>query len=295
MNTTTIGILGEVLFDQFPDGAQLLGGAPFNVAWHLQALGQAPYVISRVGADADGATIRQAMSAWGMTCAGLQTDGQYPTGTVQISLDNGEPTYTILDKQAYDFIDASLFDHTTQYALLYHGTLALRHAQTRHALAELIAHHNGGIFLDVNLRAPWWQAGDVIAAINNADWVKLNQDEFKQLCAVSMPLPEAMRQFRTEHKLETLIVTCGSQGAMAVNSAGEFCTVTPELSLTVVDTVGAGDAFSAVLLLGQQRNWSLTTTMARAQQFASALVTQQGATVPHRIFYQAFIDAWHLD
>lgn len=76
-------IFGEVLFDQFPDGRRVLGGAPFNVAWHLQAFGEAPIFISRVGRDEDGASILGGMQKWGMDVVGMQMDEKLPTGRVQ--------------------------------------------------------------------------------------------------------------------------------------------------------------------------------------------------------------------
>jgi fructokinase len=65
-------------------------------------------------------------------------------------------------------------------------------------------------------------------------------------------------------------------------------------ALTVVDTVGAGDAFASVLLLGINQDWPLQQAMERAQAFASALVGQRGATVQDTHFYQAFVDSWAL-
>ncbi len=84
-------IFGEVLFDRFPDGNSVLGGAPFNVAWHLQAFGARPLLISSVGDDELGAEIRQTMQDWGMDDSGLQTDAAHPTGTVEVSFNAGEP------------------------------------------------------------------------------------------------------------------------------------------------------------------------------------------------------------
>jgi fructokinase len=106
---------------------------------------------------------------------------------------------------------------------------------------------------------------------------------------------DTMRLFLARHGLEVLVVTCGSQGALAINHAGEFIEVVPVDDLAIVDTVGAGDAFAAVLLLGMQHGWPLQLTMKRAQSFASALVTKRGATVQDLSFYRPFIDAWNLD
>ncbi len=290
-----IAIFGEALFDQFPDGQQILGGAPFNVAWHLQAFNQSPCFISRVGDDQKGDKIRQAMQAWGMAVENLACDPDYPTGTVQVTINNGEPEYAILADQAYDFITVQPLHAGQQFSILYHGTLALRNRASQSALLDLVERHQGKVFIDVNLRAPWWQKDAVNGWLDNAHWAKLNHDELAHLAPPQNTLTEAMRLFLAQHQLEVLVVTCGSRGAAAINQAGEFIEVAPASDLTVVDTVGAGDAFAAVLLLGMELSWPLQLTMQRAQSFASALVTQRGATVQDLSFYRPFIDAWHLD
>ncbi len=293
-NTRPIAIFGEVLIDQFPDGHQVLGGAPFNVAWHLQAFGQIPCFISRVGNDAMGENIRQAMTDWDMSVENLQIDTDHPTGTVKVTINKDEPSYEILADQAYDFIAAQQLGPSNQYSVIYHGTLALRNSVSEQALNDLKARHTGKVFVDVNLRAPWWNKESVDQWLSKADWVKLNHDELMQLVPPQNTLQDAMRLFLTQHNLDVLIVTCGESGAMAFNNAGEFFEVVPAVNLPIVDTVGAGDAFSAVLLLGMQQGWSLSVTMERAQSFASALVTRRGATVQDLSFYQTFISAWNL-
>jgi fructokinase len=293
-NTQPIAIFGEVLMDQFPDGHQVLGGAPFNVAWHLQAFGQYPCFISRVGNDAIGESIRQAMTDWGMSIENLQTDPDHPTGTVKVIINEEEPRYEILANQAYDFIAAQQLIPANSYSVIYHGTLALRNRVSEQALDDLKARHTGKVFVDVNLRAPWWHKESVDQWLSKADWVKLNHDELMQLVPAQNSLQDAMRLFLTQHNLDVLIVTCGESGATALNNAGEFFEVAPAVNLPIVDTVGAGDAFSAVLLLGILQDWSLSVTMEKAQSFTSALVTQRGATVQDLSFYQTFISAWNL-
>jgi fructokinase len=289
-----IAIFGEALIDQFPDGHQVLGGAPFNVAWHLQAFGQSPCFISRVGRDATGEGIRQAMADWGMVVDNVQTDPAHPSGTVKVTIDKDEPHYEILADQAYDFIDVRQLNPAISYSILYHGTLALRNAASEQALHQLAARHTGKIFIDVNLRAPWWRKASVNQWLGKADWVKLNQDELMELAPSQNTVQDAMHWLQALHDLDVLIVTCGSLGARALNRAGEFFEVAPAGHVPVVDTVGAGDAYSAVLLLGMQQGWPLAVTMERAQAFASALVGQRGATVQDSGFYQAFIRAWQL-
>jgi fructokinase len=307
-----IAVFGEVLIDQFPDGQQVLGGAPFNVAWHLQAFGQQPCFISRVGLDATGDKIHQSMQDWGMAVENLQRDPHYPTGTVQVTIDQGEPAYEILADQAYDFIAKQQLDVAAQYRVIYHGTLALRNSVSKQTLQSIIGdpprqfptglrhtdhpwQYKGKVFIDVNLRAPWWDQASVCQYLDQADWVKLNQQELLLLSPEQNTIQTMMRLFLEQHQLEVLVVTCGSFGARAINNSGEFITVAPPLDLSIADTVGAGDAFSAVLLLGLQRGWPLQLIMERAQLFASALVGQRGATVQDLNFYRPLIAAWNLD
>jgi fructokinase len=103
-----------------------------------------------------------------------------------------------------------------------------------------------------------------------------------------------MMAFLDKYQLEVLVVTNGEQGATAVDNTGLIVEVFPETTMAVVDTVGAGDAFAAGLLLGLNHGWSLSLTMNRAQSLASALVTTQGATVSDPGFYQPFIESWNL-
>ncbi|SMF97364.1 fructokinase [Methylomagnum ishizawai] len=298
MNRSTKGparpvIFGEVLFDRFPDGRMVLGGAPFNVAWHLRGLGEDPLLISRVGDDPSGGVVRAAMAGWGMDVAGLETDPVHPTGTVWVGFRDGEPHYEILPDQAYDFIDGGdgrmLIDPP---AFLYHGSLALRQPVSRRALETLARQLDCPVFMDVNLRPPWWRAGEILRWTAGADWLKLNGDEL----AVLVPgcdLPERKaRRFLEAHFLRYLVLTQGSEGALALGNAGERATVRPSLAGPVVDTVGAGDAFSAVFLLGRLRGWPLALSLERAQDFASGVVGLRGATVADPDFYRPFAEAW---
>ena len=97
-----ISVIGEVLFDHFADGRRILGGAPFNVAWNLQGLGQRPALISAVGRDAEGESILQQMSDWGMDRSLVAKHASLPTGSVQVTLHDNEPSYDIVTDVAYD-------------------------------------------------------------------------------------------------------------------------------------------------------------------------------------------------
>jgi fructokinase len=287
-------IFGEVLFDCFPDGSVVLGGAPFNVAWHLQAFGMAPVFVSRVGDDALGHRIRDTMHAWEMDTSGLQLDSAHPTGKVEIRFVDGEPEYDIIDRQAYDFIDAGAVPPLRRGTVLYHGSLALRNAESRRALEEIRRKYEPCVLVDVNLRDPWWQRDGILQLLEGGDWVKLNEHELALLVQGDRDPADAMAQLLQDYRLQLLIVTRGSAGAVAVTATGEKCQVAPRDVAHVTDTVGAGDAFTSVVLLGQARNWPLPLLLERAQQFASAIVGVRGATVHDAGFYRPFIQEWGL-
>ena len=283
-------IFGEVLFDHFPDGRRVLGGAPFNVAWHLQAFGEKPFFVSRVGADAEAASIRAAMQRWNIDASGLQTDERLPTGRVQVSIHDGEPAYEIVHPSAWDAIEPPAA--IPEISLLYHGSLALRDDDSRRAWRSLRDSGPGLVFVDVNLRQPWWRREQVLQDVAGAHWVKLNRDELDRLAPGRAAARTRAELFLNDMGLRGLLMTDGDRGAAALTDAGDFFEARPVRGLKVVDTVGAGDALASVMVLGLVRGWPLEVSLVRAQSFASALVGCRGATVQDRDFYAPFTDEW---
>jgi fructokinase len=284
-------VFGEALFDCFPDGAEVLGGAPFNVAWHLAAFGAGPVFVSRIGEDALGARIEAAMQQQGMTRLGLQRDPQHPTGQVQVTLAGGEPSYDIVAGSAYDFIDAEALPTRAAGGLLYHGTLALRNADSAAALERLRA-DTDAVFLDVNLRPPWWSEAQAKALLDGARWVKLNEDELARLAPAGDSPESRAAALMQRHGLERVYGTLGAAGAFALDADGTLDRVSPGSGVEVVDAVGAGDGFAAVLILGLLRGWSVGDTLERAQGFASAIVGRRGATIDDPAFYAELSALW---
>ncbi|MBC8209260.1 MAG: carbohydrate kinase [Desulfobulbaceae bacterium] len=285
-------IFGEVLFDCFSDGSEVLGGAPFNVAWHLQAFGLAPLLVSRVGQDAYGARVRQAMADWGMDLSGLQEDQQTPTGRVDIRLDRGEPDFSILDHQAYDMI-APPEQLPVRVAFIYHGSLALRGSMNRATLRQMKNECGAPVFVDVNLRPPWWEAEVVNELLSGSTWVKLNEDELTALVPDPNELELQAAALLASWPLELLCVTRGRHGALLFQRDNSSFSTTPVEDVVVVDTVGAGDAFSAILLLGLYWRWPMALTLQRAQDFALAVVGRRGATTTDFQLYEPFLRDWH--
>lgn len=294
-------LFGEVLADIFPDRA-VLGGAPFNVAWHLKAFGQNPVLITRLGLDTLRDEVLGAMSQNGMETLGIQCGNRYQTGRVQVHIEDGEHRFDILPMQAYDFIHPAvvrMIALSVHPVLVYFGTLAQRHDVSRRALKILLRSTVGAKFLDINLRAPWYDKKILRQSLQYADIVKLNTEELDVL-AEMFALPGSNQQSQIkklmdQFGLERVIVTCGEDGAWQLNRDGKRIGVGVKNGVArLVDTVGAGDGFAAVCILGSLRKWPMAKTLERANNFAAAICEIRGAIPDHADFYKSFSKEWHI-
>lgn len=294
-------MFGEMLADIFPDRT-VLGGAPFNVARHLKAFGHNPVLITRLGNDALRDRMLQVMSQNGMETIGIQTDNQYPTGQVQVRIEQGEPRFEIMPLQAYDFINPSVVRMTTLSVhpqLVYFGTLAQRSETSARALRTLLRASHGKRFLDINLRTPWYDDQTIQRSLLSTDILKINDHEL-DILAKMFKLPgttsdELARDLIERYGITQVIVTCGSQGSWLLDRNGDKCVAeisTPLSSL--VDTVGAGDGYASACILGTLHGWPMSVTTERANSFAAAICGIRGAVPDHPDFYTPFISAWKL-
>lgn len=291
-------IFGEVLFDVFDNEQAVLGGAPFNVAWHLHGFGNSPLFISRIGRDDYGAQIQSAMQAWGMNMHGVQIDAQHPTGQVQVSFQGGQPDFDILADVAYDHIDEqAALDAmaANQAALFYHGSLVAR-TDYSNELVKSLRGHAGTIFADINLRSPWWSQSQVEALIHDVDILKVNDDELAILMGTEPGLDQlenAARLMLKNYRLKKIVVTRGERGAFSISDNG-LTHAAPVAVTNLVDTVGAGDSFSAICIMGYIAGWDEQTTLDRATVFAAQICQQRGATSDEPAMYQRFKDNWQI-
>ncbi|GAB4224452.1 MAG: carbohydrate kinase [Acidobacteriota bacterium] len=289
-------VFGEVLFDRFPDGSEVLGGAPFNVAWHLAGFGLDPLLITRIGQDEPGERVLAAMRAHGLDTAGVQRDPAAPTGAVEVRLGEAGPGFEIAPDQAFDRIEgaralAALAG--VRPSLLYHGTLAARAPASADALAALRAAVDAPRFVDVNLRAPWWSREDVIELCAGAAVVKLNDDELLALDdGPADAIGARAARFRERVGSDWLIVTRGADGALLLDGRSEPLARRPQGGTRVVDTVGAGDAFSAVAIAGRLGGWPAGRTLERAVAFAAWICEIRGAVPRDRTLYDRALAAW---
>ncbi|MGM0553371.1 MAG: PfkB family carbohydrate kinase [Pseudomonadota bacterium] len=284
-------ILGEALFDIFPDGTCVLGGAPFNVAWNLHQLREPACFVGGIGDDANGALIRQRMEAIGMQRRGLYVHPEAPTGQVRVTLEHGEPSYTIVPNQAYDDVPDHWADALPDTAaFLYHGTLALRSGNR--TLLERLRARAGQRFVDVNLRAPWYAIDDVLELVRGANVVKLNHEEAAEL-APDVPADQRAEALLQRCAIDSaLIVTHGKDGAAIHTASGERYQAPAPAVPDLRDAVGAGDAFASVAILGMQHGWDWPTLLDRSLGFAAAVCGLQGATTEDPAFYQRATAAW---
>lgn len=295
-----IGIFGEILADIFPDET-VLGGAPFNVARHLQAFGLHPVMISRTGQDALRTLLLQEMQRLEMDVSGLQIDAIYPTGQVNVHLTDTGHQFEILPDQAYDHIHAGITHMVTlalKPDLVYFGTLAQRGMQSRLALDHFLEAGKCARFLDVNLRAPFYNKHTIRRSLQRSDIVKLNEEELVIIAKyfkieAASPYDKA-NKLLAEFNIKKVVVTAGAEGAWMTNGKDVVKTNTVVNQPVIIDTVGAGDAFSAVCILAHGQSWDDATTLNRANEFASAICGVRGGAPADLNFYQPFIQHWNL-
>jgi fructokinase len=243
---------GEMLWDVLPTGKQA-GGAPFNVAVHLQQLGVEAQLISRVGDDEPGRELLAFAAAKELNTAQVQLDMHYSTGFVQANVsDAHEVSYDIVQPVAWDWIEhqAGLSSLVAEAGAFVYGSLAARSSVSRHTLHQLLLHARFRV-LDVNLRPPHYTRSEVEHLLDAADLVKMNEHELKQIIewsGQSHDLATALPWLAQHFGLRAVCVTLGAKGAVLWASGHLYHAA--GVAVQVQDTIGSGDAFLAALLSG---------------------------------------------
>lgn len=300
-------IVGEVLFDCFPS-RDVLGGAPLNVAWNLRGLGLDPLLITAVGDDDSGQTAIRAISDWGLDQAGIQIDKSHATGRVDIKLDSGEPTYQFWDDVAFDHIampGESILDG--DYGLLYHGSLAMRSPASMKTILDIRKRVKCPVFVDINIRQPFFDEAWIEPLLRDADHLKLNADELRLIVNTVQPsdrsssaesvhkddpsawpdLCEKAQSLQNVFGVKTVWITYGERGAGCLRSDGLFFHSDAPAVPKMADTVGAGDAFAAVTIKAILAEISPSESLRHATAFAARVCGLHGATTVDRDFYSS--------
>jgi fructokinase len=275
--------LGEALWDVLPDGPRL-GGAPVNVACHIRSLGGEAAVLSRVGEDELGQRIARELTERGLSSDLLQTDPRRPTGTVSVEVDeDGKPTYTIHADVAWDAIET--WDVARQRIresnAICFGTLAQRSDASRDAIQTLVDSAPETVLrvLDVNLRQSFYSRDILERSFALADVVKISDEELPVVAELFGLLGsdrELVAKLADASRLRAVALTRGPNGSL-LWAGGEF-SEHEGVPSSVVDTIGAGDSFTAAWILGQVQGRSLDEINKHANRVAAYVCSRSGAT-----------------
>ena len=285
-------VVGEVLIDYFPDYRRI-GGAPFNFAYHLKRLGVPVRLITRIGDDADGKDVQRRLDQGGFSRKDLQVDPHHGTGRVEIRLDDqGVAAFDILTDVAYDYLRLDHLPGGSDWKetdLIYFGSLVQRTPRVADQLAAILARRgpNTRCFCDINLRPPHDTPAAVQACLAQADILKLNDAECRQIARMAgapAGVVDGVRWLMDRYGIDLAAVTMGAEGSCIVTGQDVVEAPAPA-PVRVVDTVGAGDGYGAVLALGLLRGASLKTIAAAAADFAARICTLPGAVPEDDRFY----------
>jgi len=247
--------IGEVLWDMLPSGKQL-GGAPANFAYHANALGAEGIVVSHIGRDDLGKEIVRRLNALGLETPYVATDPQHPTGRVDVRLDSGGvPDYVIHAPAAWDFItaDPELLDIAYQSAAVCYGTLAQRSPVSRDTIRTFLGRTRPGCLrvFDINLRQAYYTGALIRELLAVSTVLKLNDAELPVVAKILELEGDELsvaRRLMADYPLRVVALTRGPNGSILFTPTET--SDHPGVRVRVVDTVGAGDAFTAALVMG---------------------------------------------
>ena len=246
-----IACFGEVLWDVFPTHKKI-GGAPLNVANRLQALGNEVTMISAIGEGGNGAKLLDYIKEVGINPNCIQVHNDYKTGKVKVMLnEKGSASYDIKYPRAWDKIRLTEINKNAvknSDAFVY-GSLAARDESSRNTLFKLLELANYKIF-DLNLRPPYYTKDLLIRLMNQADFIKFNDDELYEVSGYLGSKYRSMEQnikyIAQKTNTKHICVTKGQHGAVLLYDDTFY--YNSGYLIKVIDTVGAGDSFLASLI-----------------------------------------------
>jgi fructokinase len=284
MNFNIVSV-GEVLWDLLLTGPQL-GGAPANFAYHARALGAEVHFITRVGNDDYGREIIRRFRDIGLSEATLQIDETAPTGIAKVVLSgDGLPHFTVLENVAWDHIAASseaLAAARAADAICF-NTLAQRCERSRDSIRQLVAETPSTALrvLDINFRPPFYSREVIEASLQMANALKLNDDELSRLAAMlslNGSTEQQIERLAQTFDLRLIALTRGPEGSLLFQQKGKRWSDCASRPVEVVDTVGAGDSFTAALVLGLLVKMDLDEINSIANEVARYVCSQPGGT-----------------
>jgi fructokinase len=279
--------VGEILWDVFPE-QEFLGGAALNFAVNATRLGDNATLMTAVGNDARGRAALISMQSLGLTTSFVQTTDEIPTGVAHVTTNShGEPQFEIPRPAAFDCIEVSpeILQKlaTLRPDWIYFGTLLQMEPRIEQAIRTIKKSlPNVRCFYDINLRSGQWSLPLVERLSAMASVVKLNEAEARTLhertatATEDFSLETFCEQWSSRYELESICITLGAAGC-CIHQDGRT-QIVPGYSISVGDTVGAGDAFSAAFLHGYGRDWPMDKTARFANALGSIVASRPGAT-----------------
>ncbi len=283
MNTKYVVGIGEALWDVLPEGKKI-GGAPANFAYHVSQFGLESRVVSAVGDDELGREIIDSFEA--KSLEGEVATVEYPTGTVQVTLDaSGVPMYEIKEGVAWDNIPftAELEELAHSTRAVCFGSLAQRNTVSRESITRFLESMPEGesqykIF-DINLRQYFYTKEIICASLERCNILKINDEELDIISQMfeygDMNIEQKCQSLLAAYNLKMVILTCGTEGSYLFTPAESSFIETPKVE--VADTVGAGDSFTATFIAVLLRGGSITESHKIAVEVSAYVCTQNGA------------------
>jgi fructokinase len=272
--------IGEVLWDQLPQG-DVLGGAPANVAYHAGQLGAESYIVSAVGKDKLGNEIISRLKTKGINL--LISTVDKPTGTVKVTLDNkGVPDFVITRDVAWDYIELTYESSklASQLDAVCFGSLAQRNSVSHNSITKflkLLPEHALKIF-DINLRQNFYNKQLINESLMISNILKINDDELLIIAKLYGWKGDAeylCRKLLNDYELKLLAYTCGANGSYLFSKDDQSFINTPVVK--VKDTVGAGDSFTAALMVSLLNGYTLSECHSLAVDISAFLCENEGA------------------
>ena len=281
MGFTVVGI-GELLWDLFPEGKRL-GGAPANFAYHCKAFGLESFPVSCVGNDDPGRQILPVLESHNVDVSFIATDPEHPTGTVSVQVDkNGKPEYIIHEDVAWDHIRLTeeMVTLAKETDAVCFGSLAQRSKTSRATIRKFLLGTRSDCIkiYDINLRQHYYSQELIEDMLELSTALKLNDEELTvvaELMGISGREKALIEQIASRYSLDIVALTKGSAGS-CLYQGGRY-SEHKGYDAKVVDTVGAGDSFTAVLVAGLLLNYELDKINDLANKTAAYVCSQPGA------------------
>ena len=283
--------IGEIVWDCLPSGKQL-GGAPLNFAFFAKELGADAYAVSAVGGDELGDETLAVAATTGV-CLDYVQRNSLPTSRVLVTLNEvGIPQYEIVEGVAWDAIEGSdaALKLVEDADVICWGSLAQRSEKSRNSILSLLdaAPDTCVKVFDINIRQHYYTKEVVEASLERANILKLNEDELPlvaRMLGVEGSDKEIVSILIDMYSLKYLIYTHGADFSEVYSADGEYSHV-PTPKVSVADTVGAGDSFTAVFVTSLLKGDSLKDSHEKAVKVSAYVCTKNGAInpLPENIF-----------